>query len=430
MANRLNHFTLPVDFMKAVVVFVFLLLISMQNLKVASVFGGKVSAGEIVLGVVLSAASVIWIVRRQHMRYGELLRPVAMAVVVSFISMIISDDRGMAFRVWFRWCVEAGMLFFSISLLGRRDIGGALARAALWLMVVCVVVEAGRIMKVGSIISFSLLFRDYVLFELDYPRAFGIFEIPTVAGSVSVFCIMLSIHGMYRRAVPYVEGVVTLVCAAAMFIMSAGLNSWFILTLAAFVSIIGTYRLGYRKSAGLAALCIAALPASVYWLHPYTHYRADYFIEMLLKNSLSAASNSRTFLWKAALRAWFENPWLGLGPNVFSLHVSDYLFEDVDLTGGLNAHNGLLGVLSETGLLGFAAVSVLLFKVFKPLFDAAGGGGRVWISAWTAALVGSQVFDFNFYSYRFVMFCVIITAFLYGQYLPEGAPGDPADTRG
>jgi O-antigen ligase len=349
-----------------------------------------------------------------------------MALAVSFISMIISDDRAMAFRVWFRWCVEAGMLFFSISLLGRKNIGGVFARAALWLMVVCVAVEAGRIMKVGAIISFSRLFRDYVLFGMDYPRAFGIFEIPTVAGSVSVFCIMLSIHVMNRRVVHYFEGAVMLVCSVVIFAMSASLNSWFILALAAVVSVTGMYLLGYRKSIALPALCIAVFLASVYWLHPDTHRRVNNLVKMLLENSFAAASNSRTLIWKAALRAWLENPWLGLGPNVFSMHVGDYLLEDSNLTDGLNAHNGFLGVLSETGLLGFTAMSVLLYKVFKPLFDFTRGGHRVWVGAWTAALIGSQVFDFNFYSYRFVMFCVIIVGFLYGQYLPEAAPVEAA----
>lgn len=109
------------------------------------------------------------------------------------------------------------------------------------------------------------------------------------------------------------------------------------------------------------------------------------------ESPLTAFSLGRTYLWSGAIEAWRSHPWFGLGAGVFQFLVPDYTGGRFD-RGELHAHNGLLAVLSETGLCGLLACVCMLWALWAPLLR--NPAERGWALIWLLFLLGLNVFDF------------------------------------
>lgn len=72
-------------------------------------------------------------------------------------------------------------------------------------------------------------------------------------------------------------------------------------------------------------------------------------------------STSRQELWKAALKAWRDNPVTGMGPDQFRKRWSEYI-PAVEPDERLGSHNIMLESLANTGIIGFIALVYLLAR--------------------------------------------------------------------
>ncbi len=94
--------------------------------------------------------------------------------------------------------------------------------------------------------------------------------------------------------------------------------------------------------------------------------RLTKFIETVKTNSNQTAStdvtSGRLVLWSLALEIFSNNPLLGIGWGNYQMYVPDYLSINFDIH---NAHNCMLQVLCETGVVGFIIFFSLLLYVFN-----------------------------------------------------------------
>jgi O-antigen ligase len=82
-----------------------------------------------------------------------------------------------------------------------------------------------------------------------------------------------------------------------------------------------------------------------------------------------SSSGDRLLAWSAGLRMFKEKPLFGVGWNKFSENVRNYGHDKK-----LIAHNTMISVLAETGILGFTCFIIVLFLTFKQLFHL----GKRW----------------------------------------------------
>jgi O-antigen ligase len=91
------------------------------------------------------------------------------------------------------------------------------------------------------------------------------------------------------------------------------------------------------------------------------------FSELLTTNP-GGTFRLRLTLWKAALLAFQDNPWLGVGPSNFRLLDVIYTSFRLDpahlWVQGLSAHSLLLHYLAETGIIGATALMALMVRQF------------------------------------------------------------------
>lgn len=77
-----------------------------------------------------------------------------------------------------------------------------------------------------------------------------------------------------------------------------------------------------------------------------------------------ASSGDRLLAWKAAIGMFFDNPLFGVGWGKFTENVRNY-----GLDKKLIAHNTMLSVLAETGIIGFYFFSAILIITFRQLIE-------------------------------------------------------------
>lgn len=400
------------DIFKVIVIAELLLLVNMHELKVIPTTGGYLSIGEFVMFAIVVIASVVWLLKPALRHHTKLIVPVLAILYVSAASMLLSSHKGIALRVLFRWSIEGGTLFLAVSLLSNHRIyANALVRSALLLLTASFIIELGTLMENNMLIRVSHLFRPKLFY--GYYRAMGVFENPTILGIVSVFGALLALHCATKKAIPVYESILGLISSCGLFILSATLNGWFVVTLVCITMVMGLLFLKKWKTPLITVIFIVVAVMLVYHYHPTSRERIDeLFNDISTHANAAKTTHLRIMLWKAGVKAWLANPWLGVGPGVFSFRVQDY-GPSYLANAGYNAHNGPIGILSEIGLIGFEAVAALLYVIFKPLYASTKGIDRLWIITWFIALTGSQLIDFTFYSYSFALYVIIIVVYLY-----------------
>jgi len=79
-------------------------------------------------------------------------------------------------------------------------------------------------------------------------------------------------------------------------------------------------------------------------------------------------TNSRLEMWRAAMRMWQENIWLGVGPNLYDYRFRQYRPESIQLRPD-HAHNDYLNLLADWGAIGgiivFAGISIFVLGLVQ-----------------------------------------------------------------
>src|SRR5690625_157824 len=125
---------------------------------------------------------------------------------------------------------------------------------------------------------------------------------------------------------------------------------------------------------------LALIPTILYALLPYFRFRHLSLAFQLLSVTMVSsvvlhllhptgftAIDVRLEAWRAAIHAWLSAPLAGIGQNELAmyihLHPSDFYFPQAVN----HAHNQLLSVLSEGGIISLFALLILLFRTVNPL---------------------------------------------------------------
>lgn len=111
----------------------------------------------------------------------------------------------------------------------------------------------------------------------------------------------------------------------------------------------------------------------------------------------------RTLIWQSALQMIADHPWLGVGPGNFGQQYQQrYILPTaLEKKPQPHAHNNLLAVGSEMGLIGLAAYVVLFGYIIRHFWrQATASGGdrtRAWAVLW--ATLGLQLHGLSDYSF-------------------------------
>lgn len=113
-------------------------------------------------------------------------------------------------------------------------------------------------------------------------------------------------------------------------------------------------------------ICIIVLLGVIYLITD--EGTGNLFKERDYLNNITDISN-RYYLWSGALGMFISDPLVGKGPGSFFIFFPEYKDKSIVEQTKMqklsdHAHNEFLHVLAETGVLGFAAFSILIFGVF------------------------------------------------------------------
>lgn len=178
---------------------------------------------------------------------------------------------------------------------------------------------------------------------------------------------------------------------AAVVLLASNRQSWIVFAVAAAMwSWVYARRLGFHPAKLIAPAALVAVLAAVtaYYGNPKFAQRMDQSIAALdfSYEGLNAASSNRLHLWKNAVTVLENYPINGAGVRAYRYVYGQYaepgdVFLNPDGTGQIYAHQLLLEVGSETGLVGLAG-----FLAFFWVFIRSGRGLSQISFAWAAWL--------------------------------------------
>lgn len=345
-----------------------------------------------------------------------LLVPIAVFVVLSFVSAALAADRVDALRS-LRPLYLVALFFIAVN---GFDSSAAIRRALRWLFVAVAVASLYAVAQT-VICTSSLAVPGWVEWAMKIRlercrvtgiepfRAKGFFSIyMTLGGSLVVALALLS--GTLalgarpvpsRLAFPAVAGVVALALTYAR-------NAWVGLV-AALIVVAGLS----RRWLWLAPVAVAAAVAV---LAP-TPLRAKI---VSIFDPSSPSVSERLYFWEAGRRMLRDAPFLGLGPGGVRRHYPAYKDPGARRPGTSHLHNNVVQIAAERGLLGLAAwVAIWVTFIVKGarIFTALPGerrDERALVGGSLAAVVGflvAGVFEYNFGDSEVIGLVWIVMAF-------------------
>lgn len=137
-----------------------------------------------------------------------------------------------------------------------------------------------------------------------------------------------------------------------------------------------------------------------------------------LSNPELGAFNGREAAWRAAIDLWSGHPWLGVG--VWNYR---YLIDDFG-----HAHNFILEIMSDTGLLGLLAVTALLLTLaLRLLRGLSNGPASIGFAASVAAFFAASMAATSiFYGWWLCILFAVLAAGSAASRVEAGDRGDPA----
>jgi O-antigen ligase len=133
--------------------------------------------------------------------------------------------------------------------------------------------------------------------------------------------------------------------------------------------------------------------------------------------TVGRALEIRVELAAAGVRMAADHPWLGVGLRGFSRHSREYMSPELyeqfpSAVYGENAHNQLIQILAEVGIIGLAVFLWYWYRVFVPAVRRTRAGAcGPWLAAWTSGLCAfhlSALLGHPFLT-PWVMLCVFVS---------------------
>ncbi|PDT91046.1 ligase [Bradyrhizobium sp. Y36] len=402
------------------------LLFCLQHVVIGRAFeeGQGLSLGSTALRLVALGSTVFFLVRERGI--ASRLRAPFVAIVaclcVLVISTALSDHRAIAAKFAVRYATQLLMLWCILNLLLLYPhLRGAAGRAliiALWI---------GLAVGLGDRYGIDWIARLGVLFHgsdaLRYmPRIIGLYEHPATFGAIAVVVAVIATQLRAEGAIGTPDLTAAIAGAAATLLLTEARNP--VVPLLMLSVVFAITRRGRQRWLALSVLALlAGLVAAVIWL------RYEELTSASRESFATMFSLGRTYIWQGALDAWTGRPWWGLGPGVFQFLTPDFTGGRF-LRGELHAHNLVLGILSETGLMGLLAMTGLLMTLGLPaLSDTRDNTGRRWALTWLVVILGLELFDFYLPFHGFALHISVAAALVFSAPATEpGAERSAAET--
>lgn len=389
---------------------------SLQQVVIGHSLGVGLSLGSMLLRL-FAAGIALWALARHGV--PRPLRLPGLAIVACALalglSVLASEHADIASRHALRYGLELLLLWAVLNLaLAWPACLLAAAQAALIVLWLGLALAVAVALDLPQAKSLSLVFHAADTFKY-LPRVSGFYEHPALLAASGVLVALLATQlqreGYWSRR----RWLAALSGALLALLLSGARNP-----LLALLALLGLWLWQRRGAAHAWRLGLAALLGVSLLLGGAIASRYAEITSASREGFLTAFSLGRTYLWAGAFEAWRSHPWFGLGAGVYQYLVPDYTGGRFD-RGELHAHNLVLGVLSETGLVGLLACLFLLYALWRPWLSQRGAPGRGWALAWLLALLSLGLFDFYLPFYSFTLHAALAVALLYALY--PGARG-------
>jgi O-antigen ligase len=382
------------------------LLFCLQQVVIGQGLGEGISLGSTSIRLVAVAAAIIFFLKcGVPIGLRTLLLSISACLCVLAVSVALSDHRLIALKFGVRYATQLLMLWCIFNLVTAfPNLRGALGRAAIAALWISLAIGLGTRWGIEWVNQLGLLFHEPE--ALRYmPRIVGLYEHPATFGAIAVVVAVMATQlreelsiGLPALAAAYAGA------ATALFFTEARSPIVPLLLLAG--TFAATRRGRQRQLALLVLLLLSALVGVVIWLR---------YAELTSASHESLAtmfSLGRTYIWQGAVDAWLGRPWWGLGPGVFQFLTPDFTGGRF-LRGELHAHNLVLAILSETGLMGLIAMTGLAAALLVPVWaEADNTARRRWVFIWSVVVLGMGLFDFYLPFYAFSLHISLAAALL------------------
>ncbi len=275
------------------------------------------------------------------------------------------------------WSLLVLLICLSLSIPKNIHIAAGIVELKRWVYLLIVFLTAAcikwdyRILKrfmiisiiVGSIISISVIYEylgilPFYMFPFNVGRLYAFFGYQNIIGQYLIYPVLWGI-GVYLCSAGYKEKIFVSICTALSIIALAltfcrgaiigtAISAMLLMYLYKRISIDNHDK---RKYIIILAIMAVIVIAGIFYSNIVTEGKTFHNISILINRGLS----ERMPLWTGAIDTIFNNPINGVG-------LGNYV-----LPGKMNAHNELLQMGAETGIVGILGILGFLLVVFKSI---------------------------------------------------------------
>lgn len=283
--------------------------------------------------------------------YSDLYFPLLLLVFSAFISGIINFQ---SYTILFKqvWRIFEYIIFFWIGFNFVRE-------EKLLIQIGWVVTFSGFIMSISSIIEqIQATFRNYPLYILSY-RSSGLFKNPNIFGEYLVLIFPFT-YGflLFQDYLKRVLGKAILIIMGIAMFFCGSHGSWFGLYIAFFIFFFLYYKC---MSSKISVKKIITIFISVGLIFIIIVFLAKYGYR-------TTSFGFRFIIWKTSWKIFKTNPLFGVGVRNFGKYFPkflDPLYKELSFS---QAHNIVLGLLCEQGIVGFSIFLWIFIKIFRKFF--------------------------------------------------------------
>lgn len=384
------------------------LLFCLQHVVIGSGLDSGISLGSTALRLVAVGAALAFVISDRGVAPG-LRAPFAAicaCLCVLAVSAALSEHRLIAVKFGVRYATQLLMLWCVLhTVVSYPQLRGAMGRALVLALWIGLLIGFGHRLGIDGVARLGLMFHGPD--PLRYaPRLIGLYEHPATFGAIAVVVAVMAVQLWTERAIGMLSLVAAIAGAALALILTEARNP--VVPLLALAAIVTLTRRGRQRRLALAALALsAALVALMIWR------RYDELTSASRESLATMFSLGRTYIWQGAFEAWMQHPWWGLGPGVFQYLTPDFTGGRF-LRGELHAHDLVLGILSETGLMGLIAMAALAIVIARPGWTGRhGAAGRRWVLIWLVVVTGLGLFDFYLPFHGFSLHVAVAAALVF-----------------
>jgi hypothetical protein len=186
--------------------------------------------------------------------------------------------------------------------------------------------------------------------------------------------------------------------------------SWVVAVMAVFL--VQGRGISTRRVLGYAALTVLVAMAVTLAL---SAGRSAIFLEKLGAAFHSRELHVRYVEWEAALRTWVEAPWFGVGAGSYpwaQFTTATPWAGEVRMLPETNAHNLILHLLAETGLVGAALVLIALgpwlWRACVAVWRPGGGAGMAWVLAVVGVELVHSLVEYPLWNVEFLGLAALV----------------------